>query len=259
MSSRLLLAARFVLLRLAMATLTFLPVVGRPENKGGTLPSAVHYEEIEGNKYILTIDGIAGEPIRRVAFPGFYQTPMDYMPEIADFVSLEMDHEAGKCRITMSKKMESTNLSVAIDALAKFRGDIPCWAELEARDIKRAEDFRGDRYRLEKIHAEFPSGLAWFWLSTSQAFSAPFAIEGGIVRGCLLIAPKPVSRGSIYQYTIRLLDQSGDIIWMNAEAATGVVRVALGDVDGNGEHELYLGCNEHGVESRFYIHRAGPD
>lgn len=232
------------------------PAIEHLENKESRIPASVHYEVIAKNRHVVMVDGIAGKSIHeegKLEEESFHQTPLDYMPESFGFISIEMNYKTRNCKIITSKKIKPVDLSLAINELAKIRSDVPCWAELYARDLERAEDFRDDRYRSEKLNGEFPAGLAWFWLSRSMSFSAPFIIGSNAHRGQLFVVPNPVPQGSPYRYTVRLLGQAGRVVWMDSSTANGVVRIAVGDADGNGEHEIYLGCNENGVESRFCI------
>lgn len=239
---------------------TILPGIERSGNSAPRIPASVHYEQIEEKRHVVTIDGIAGESLRaegEFRDSNFVQTPMDYVPGISGLIDFEVDHNSRKCRIITSRKIELSELSVALNKVAKVRSDIPCWAELEARDIEHAKDFRDDRYRLEKIDDEFPTGLAWFWLLGSQGFSAPMIMKSSsghaIFRGKLLVVPTPVPKGDQSRYVVRLLDQSENLIWMSSSTANGVVRIAVGDADEDGEHEVYLGCNENEGERRFCI------
>ena len=146
-----------------------------PEEQIVKLPTSVHYSASGDGKHVVTIDGIGAAPRRigeRLDQPAtFYQTPLDYIPSLPERVSFVVDHEKRTCTLVTTRELKRSELSAAIDETAKVRSDIPCWAELEARDLERAAEFRDDRYVSEKMNVEAPSGLAWFCLLGNQGFS----------------------------------------------------------------------------------------
>lgn len=162
------------------------------------LPTSVHCVTESSGRHVVTIKGIGEasprDEERKSSESEFHQTPMDYAPSIPE-ISLRTNHENRTCTITTSRELNESELSLVINELAKTRSDIPCWAELESRDIELASDFRENRYIAEKTEGALPAGPAWFWLPRSGAFFAPFSIEPDAAPGTLLVVPTPVHRG----------------------------------------------------------------
>ena len=150
----------------------------------------------------------------------------------------------------------NSELSAAIDETAKARSDIPCWAELMARDFKKSVDFRDDRYVPKSITGDAPTGLAWYLLYRSTGISAPFVVKlvnVGFSQGRIIIVPTPVPIGSQSSYTIYVLDSNDRLIWMNSSIAFGPARVAIGDFDQDDQHEIYVESYEGKDAKLFHI------
>lgn len=222
-----------------------------------TLPATVHYSASRDGKHVYIINGIGAAPIpvggRQEPLAALYQTPLDYIPSLPERVSFSVNHDTRTCTLVTSRELSRTELSAAIDETAKARSDIPCWAELEARDLQRSAEFRDDRYVPEKVDGKAPSGLAWFWLLGSQGFTTPFVVKFGGPLGSLHIVPTVVPRRSQSHYTIRVLDHDGRILWSDTSTVFGPGRIAVADSDGDDCHELYVESYNEGASKLFHI------
>lgn len=222
------------------------------------LPTSVHHSTGEDGTHVVTIDGIGAAPPRdreRQDPPTevLDVTPLDSIPSLRERVSFNVDHDKRTCTLVTSRELKLSELSAAIDETAKARSDIPCWAELEARDLERAAEFRDGRYVPEKVEGEAPSGLAWFCTLGLQGFSAPFVVKFGDPLGRLLIVPTVVPLGSLRHYTIRILDHDGQILWTDTSTAFGYPRIAVGDSDGDDRHEIYVESCDYEGKKLFHI------
>jgi hypothetical protein len=232
------------------ATLVF----GNTEEPLAKLPTSVRYTVIEGGKHEVTINGVATATVGidgEKAPLGFPQTPMDYIPSIPERLSLKVDHDKRTCTLVTSRELKMYELSAAIDEVAKARSDIPCWAELEARDFEKSTEVRDDLYVIKKVNSDASSGLAWFVLQGSQGITVPFVVKTGVSSGRLVIVPMPVPIGSQPQYKIYVLDYKDRLIWLESSIVFGPARFAIGDSNGDYQHEIYIESYD-GKDAKFF-------
>lgn len=233
-----------------------LAIIEPSQRKINKLPASLNYKRMENGKYSIIVNGIADNPAtkpNKYQNLEFYQTPMDSLLKSMGVLTLETNQADKKCIITTSKEINLEDLSSIINTLSKVRGDIPCWDELEARDFQKSQNFRDDHYHIQKISGEIQDGLAWFWIPKNRSYCSAMAIKSSTGHGYVIVVPSPYNQGDSPHYIVRILDQSGHLYWMSPPMALGTCRIALGDIDRNGEHELYLICTESKVESRFCI------
>ena len=209
-----------------------------------SLPTSVHYSFSADREHVVTIAGVAaaqpkiGESHAPLAFS---QRPLDYIPSIPERVSFMVDHDKRTCTLVTSRQLNRSELSAAIDQTAKARSDIPCWAELVARDFKQSTEFSKDRYVSTKLDGDAPSGLAWHLLPGSVGLSIPFLpfVEQFGQAGRFLIVPLPVPMGSLRVYKIYILDHNDEILWSDDSTVFGGALIAIGDSNGDYRHEIY--------------------
>ena len=218
------------------------------------LPTSVRYSALEGGKHEVSINGVGAATVKigeSKAPLGFSQTPMDYIPSIPERLSFKVDHDKRTCTLVTSRELKRHELSAAIDEVAKARSDIPCWAELESRDFEKSAEFRDDLYVIKKVNSDASSGLAWFVLQGSQGITVPFVVKTGVSSGRLVIVPMPIPIGSQPQYKIYVLDYKDRLIWLESSIVFGPARFAIGDSNGDYQHEIYIESYD-GKDAKFF-------
>ena len=221
----------------------------RPERTNLKLPKAVKYRMIEAQKHEYVVFGIYdasanNEVLRDVA--SLYKT---LIPEALQF---DLDFKAKRAQFVTSRKLTLSELAYALDDMAKLGGDIPYWAELEARDIEHSKDFFRIQYEMKPVTEKFPVELAWFAVPKDRAFQMPLSLAGDII-GSLLVVPSTAHCMCHSKFHIRILDPEGKLIWHEENTACADVRIALSDDNEFGMHQIWLSRRDHGVMTRFLI------
>lgn len=221
----------------------------RPERIIDKLPKSISFHQVKDGQYLYVISGIyATSPKQDIEDPG----SLLGLPLIPDCLTCTFDFKKLTCTFTTSRKLTYSELAYALDDIAKLGGDMPYWAELEARDLDDTKDFKRIRYEIEEVKKEPPAELAWFWIQDDQKFQIPLGL-GGFGQGGLLVVPSTAQCMCHSKFTIRILDLKGKIIWKHTDAAYGSVRVALSSDEELGIHKIWLHRSDHGTNTTFVI------
>ncbi len=220
----------------------------RPEREIAKLPKAVTYRHEGQDRQVYVISGI-------------YPSPKDqeienldslYQALIPDCTSLQLNFSTNTCTFVTSRSLSFSELAYAIDDLAKYGGNLPYWAELEARDLPVAESIHADRYKIAKTMADrLPPSPAWYSIPKHSGFSAPLGMGRDI--GKLLVVPTTAFCMCHSRYCIRILDAEGQVIWKDETSAYGSVRVSIADIDDDTMHEVFIERHDHGKEGVHYM------
>ena len=223
------------------------PAPPRPERKISSLPKSVTYEAKDGS-HIYTISGIyVTSPEHEIDDPGSLSEA--FIPDCEDCT---FDFRKRTCTITTSRKLTFSELAYAIDDIAGMCGDLPYWFELEARDLPASEEFAGVRFAVEAVEGAHPKRLGWFWLPDDKPFEIPFAF-GPNQTMKVLIVPTTAFCMCHSRYCIRILDESGKLVWQDNNTAYAGISVAVTDQDEDFVHELLIRRHDHGKDARFRI------
>jgi hypothetical protein len=224
--------------------------VARPERKILKLPSAVTHKRIDAARHQYTVTGIYLGATSKEEDPK--EASSTYKALIPDVLDINLNFETKRATFFTSRELSLSELAYAIDDMAKLGGDLPFWAELDARDIKDTKEFKRFRYKIEDAKKEPPPELAWFWIPDDRPFQLPVSL-GGFDQGSLLIVPSTAQCMCHSRFTIRILDPEGKIIWKQEDAAFGGVRIALSSDDELGIHKIWMRRSDHGTNKDFII------
>lgn len=218
----------------------------RPEREIVTIPKAISYESVDGS-HVYTIKGIyVTSPKHNIDDPGSLVEAF-----IPDCENCTFDFAKRICTIRTKRKLTNSELAYAIDDIARMGGDMPYWAELDARDMPDADVADLD-FVIEEFKGEFPKKVAWFWLSGDQPFETPFGITS-LYHYKVRIVPMTAYCMCHSRYCIRVLDTEGKVIWIDSKTAYAAVSVALSEADDGLGHELLIRRNDHGGDACFTL------
>lgn len=218
----------------------------RPEREISSLPKSLAYK-FEGGRHIYTVSGIydtsSEEGIEDVGQLCTYCIP--------DCIECVFDFEKKICRFATSRELGFSELAYAVDDIAALCGDLPYWAELQARDLKEADE--GDRieFTVQKIKEPHPKGLGWFPMPKDRKFEMPF--NGAERNMRVLVVPTTAYCMCHSRFCIRILNDAGKVVWKDEEIGYGSISIAVSDQNQDFVHELLIRRNDHGKETRFRI------
>jgi hypothetical protein len=220
-----------------------------PERVIERLPNSISYRQVEDGQHLYVISGIyATSPKQDIGDPGSLLGE----PLIPDCLACVFDFKKLTCTFTTSRKLTYSELAYALDDIAELGGDMPYWAELEARDLEDTKEFKRIRYEIEEVKKVPPAELAWFSIPDDKKFQIPLSF-GGLGQGSLLVVPSTAQCMCHSRFNIRILDPDGRVIWKQTDAAYGGVRIALSSDDELGMHNIWLRRSDHGSNSDFII------
>ncbi|WP_341405386.1 hypothetical protein [Luteolibacter soli] len=225
----------------------------RPVRVIAKLPGAVTHRAIAEGKHEYGIAGIYAASVRNgmaEKVEGMYEVL------IPDAVEMRVDFKERRATFVTSRELSLSELAYAVDDMAKMGGDIPYWAELEARDLKGSEDFKQLTYVVEATSGEAPAGLAWFAVPRDEEFRMPLGFGGPSV-GSVVVTPATAYCMCHSQFHLRILDPKGKVIWEDEGTAYGSVRIALAEEKDPEAaaplHEIRLVRDDHGETKSFVI------
>jgi hypothetical protein len=222
----------------------------RPERQIASLPKAISYSEDKEGHHVYVISGIyVSSPKHDVDDPG----ALLGMPLIPDCLECTFDFQKLTCTIKTSRKLTYSELAYAVDGIAELGGDMPYWAELEARDLPASTEYTKFHFDLAKVDDATPKGLAWFWLSSKEVFEMPFAF--GDRFGSVMIVPTTGFCMCHSRYCIRLLDPDRKVVWSDTDTAFAGIALAVADEDEDLNQEILIRRDDHGQKSNFRIQR----
>ncbi len=222
----------------------------RPERAILKLPRAVTHKMIDARKHQYTVSDIYMGAASQEKDPK--DASSSYKALIPESLDLDFDFKAKKATFSTSRELSFSELAYAIDDMAKLGGDLPYWAELDARDLETTKEFTRFRYEIETAKKEPPPALAWFWIPDDRPFQIPLSL-GGLELGSLLIVPSTALCMCHSKFVIRILDPKGKVIWKQEDAAYGGVRIALSSDDELGRHKIWMRRGDHGGSNDFII------
>jgi len=218
----------------------------RPERKISSLPKSLTYESEDG-RHIYTVSGIYDTS----AVDGIDDVGQLCEVYIPDCLTCVFDFEEKTCQIVTSRKLGFSELAYAVDDIAALCGDLPYWAELEARDIEEAAEGDQIDFDVQMIKQTHPKGLGWFSIPKDRKFEMPF--DGAERNMKLLVVPTTAYCMCHSRFCIRILNKAGKVVWEDEEIANGSISIAVSDQNRDYVHELLLRKNDHGKESRYRI------
>jgi hypothetical protein len=198
------------------------------------------------------------------SFTGLYHFPMPNKEDEKDdaaswaswyypaVISATVNHKAGTFSVTTSEKLSMEKLREGVDKQARETGEMPYWAELVWRDRKKAENFSKDRFKVTPVKVKaIPRKYAWSFANRRKPLELPFQTDGQLFTFV-------VSRASAHcmahdRYAIRVLDESGAIVWENQDLVVEVCCFALMDQNEDDVPEIFVDREDHGKEERFVI------
>jgi hypothetical protein len=222
----------------------------RPERRILKLPGGVTHKVIEGTRHQYTVSDIYMGAASEEKDPEDASATYSFL--IPDVLDLDLDFKAKKATFTTSRKLTLSELAYAIDDMAKLGGDIPFWAELEARDLETTKDFARISCTVEPTEQEIPPDLAGFWVPKDKVFQIPLSF-GGPDLGSLLVVPTTAFCMCHSRFSLRVLDPEGKLIWKEEGTAYAGVKIALSNANEFGMHKIWLTRDDHGVSKRFLI------
>lgn len=169
---------------------------------------------------------------------------------IPDCSEFRLDRSERKCSFVTTEELPLSELADTIDLLAKKGGEVPYWAELEARDLPISE--KDDiSYKITSTK-RFADDLDWVSLQKDQPFETEVTISSESA-GRILIVPSTAMCMCHSRYSIRILDAERKVIWRDDREAYGSIRVAIADIDGDKSQEILLSRSDHGKDGNFVI------
>jgi len=229
----------------------------RPERAILKLPGGVTHKMVDETSHQYTVSDIYMGAASKEDDPKKASSTYAFL--IPDVLDLNLDFKAKKATFTTSRKLTLSELAYAIDDMAELGGDIPYWAELDARDLQDTKEFTRIRYKIEEVKKDPPAELAWFWIPDDQPFQIPLSL-GGFGQGSLLVVPSTAQCMCHSRFTMRILDPKGKVIWQQKDAAYGGVRIALSSDDQLGMHKIWMRRSDHGTNADFIINgQAGKE
>ena len=220
----------------------------RRERKITVMPKSVTYKKAAEDKHLYTVAGIYQTSVeQKLELPDVRSNYRFLMPECT---GVELDFANRRCVFTTSRALALPELADAMDEMAELGGDLPYWAELEARDLPEGGVLPLP-YTLSATNAAPPAGLAWLHANDDREFRMPIGQVGD--HGTLLIVPSTAFCMCHSRYVIRILDPEGKVAWKDTVTAFAGVRIALADAEGFGRHEIWLKRDNHGEKEKFLI------
>jgi hypothetical protein len=224
--------------------------VVRPERTILKLPSAVTHKRVDAAKHQYVVTGIYMGAASKEKDPK--EGSSIYKASIPDVLDIDLNFETRKATFFTSRELSLSELAYAIDEMARLGGDIPFWAELDARDLQDSKNLTRIRYEIEDTKKEPPPKLAWFLVPDDRPFQIPLSL-GGFEQGSLLVVPSTAQCMCHSRFTLRILDPEGKVIWKQEDAAFGGIRIALSSDDELGMHKIWMRRSDHGTNKNFII------
>lgn len=225
------------------------PVV--PHRGVVALPKSIKYEQLDKNRHQYSITGLYPKEEKDVK--SFEEHCVDLfklvLPEGAE---VEAQLKGETLMLMASQQIPHDTLAFVVDGVALGGGWLPCWSELEARDLKRANHFNPELYEIVQQAGDFPPGLAWVGLGDKE-LRFPFLHTVMTATGTFLIGPTTGRCMCHSRFALRVLDDQGDLLWIADDPASGLCRFASGDKDADGCHELYFETDDHGKTTRYVV------
>lgn len=222
----------------------------RPERAILKLPRAVAHREIDATRHQYSITDIYKGYASKHEDPKEASSSYSFL--IPDVLEFDLDLKAKKAIFFTSRALSLSELAYAIDDMAALGGDIPFWAELEARDLESTKGYARIRYVVVPTDEEPPAELAGFWMPKDKAFQIPLSF-GGPDLGSLLVVPTTAFCMCHSRFSLRVLDPEGKLIWKEEGTAYAGVKIALSNANEFGMHKIWLTRDDHGVSKRFLI------
>jgi hypothetical protein len=223
----------------------------RPERMILKLPKSITHRELKASMHEYTISGIYRGAAAKSMDPKESASNTKIM--IPDALDLDFDFKLGKATFSTTRKLSLSELAYAIDDMAELGGDIPYWAELEARDLQRTKQFARLRYTIKATDEIPPDDLAWFWIPRDREFRMPLITTASDL-GNLLVLPSTAYCMCHSRFSLRILDSEGEVIWEDQDTAYAWVKIAIAnDPDEPGTHKIWLTRDDHGESAQFLI------
>jgi hypothetical protein len=213
------------------------------------LPSSVECKSPNETTHIYAINGIYECDEADVSqIEGVLQ---GMLPNCSSF---RINLKAGNCVFTTTTKLDSVELSYAIDDMADLAGVMPFWLELTARDWPVSDSFAPDRYTISKIKDQelSLSGVAWFGIAKGMPFDVPVSF-GGPETGKLRIVPATSYCMCHQRFTLRIVNPTNEVIWSHSKELFGSLHVAITDTDNDSVHEVLIKRYDHGKLDYFTL------
>ena len=218
----------------------------RPEREISSLPKSLAYK-FEDGRHIYTVSGIYDTSLEE----GIEDVGQlcDYC--IPDCLECVFDFEKKICRFATSRELGFSELAYAVDDIAALCGDLPYWAELEARDIEVADE--GDRidFAVQEIEELHPRGLGWFSMPKDRKFEMPF--NGAERNMRILVVPTTGYCMCHSRFCIRILNNAGKVVWKDEEIGYASISIAVSDQNRDFVHEFLIRRHDHGKDARYRI------
>lgn len=214
------------------------------------MPSGITHHRA-GGKSTYVISGI----IRHTPELKLNEANRAHQLLIPDCSGFRLDRSGRKCSFVTTEELPLSELADTIDLLAKKGGEVPYWAELEARDLPVSE--KGDvSYKITSSTKKIADDLHWVSLQKDESFETAITLssEG---TGRILIVPSTAMCMCHSRYSIRILDAEQKVIWRDDREAYGSIRVAIADIDGDKSQEILLSRSDHGKDGNFVIRLEG--
>jgi len=225
----------------------------RPERNIRKMPKSVSYELESGCNHLYTIHNIytryARETHKEKDEPAFYSSALPRNSMI------RFDLKKKTCVFTIPRKLTLSELAYVIDDYAFSDGVIPTWLELEARDREKSKNIDGLKFSLKAYEEHSPEKLAWFRVPRETSISQSFRPFSSLASPELTLRLIPSTAMCIChsRYSLRILDETGAVLWLDDQHVSGSVRFALTDIDGDRSHDILLQCDDHGLKSRNFV------
>lgn len=170
-----------------------------------------------------------------------------------DGLTASFDLKKRTFRLATKKPLSGILLRELSNYSARVSGDLPYWSELQARDLPKAPDYAEKNFSLKPMKKKLPEPLAWFGVG-----------EDGLR---LPIKLNPFRKGTVWVtrttaycmchslLAIRVLDESGRLLWKSENFAPGSARFALTQSESNdgwGQHDVLIDVDDHGFKSARY-------
>lgn len=216
------------------------------EAKPAKLPRAITQHH-EAGKWSYSVSGI----ITREPEPDLKEANESHAIFVPECSSFQLERAARRCRFITTRELSSEELVKTIDELARIGGEVPYWAELEARDLPKSSK-GGNVYQIVRQSGEFPEEAEWIPIPKAKRYEAEISLPEG-AKGRLLIVPSTAFCMCHSRYCIRILDHEGKVTWQEDREAYGGMHIAIADLDKDGVQEVMIERDDHGKEGRFLI------
>lgn len=210
-------------------------------------PKSIKYEQREG-RHIYTILGIrSGNSENEKDRAHYYKAGLNWY-------DVKLDLKNNTCSFIAAEPVQILDFRTFLDYSGTVSGELPYWAELEARDLLEAPGPSAMQVTVTPAPKPFPDALAWFVMKSGEGFPLQLPVQFGYGHtGALLITPLTSMCMSHDRFVLRLLDSTGKVMWKDDTIAYGYIKLALVDRDGDLFHEVLIDREDHGEKAQFKL------